>query len=1156
MATGVVITVAEKLFTVLTSQEFKEICSTFGYESQLDELADTVSTIKAVLFDADLKHQELTHGGREYIEKLKDAVYDVDDVLDEFNTMVLKAKKKNGGKTLKKMRRFFSRTNQFLVAFNMSREIKKLREKLDNIAKNRQQFGFSDVFVPPKQRKETGSYAREDSIIGRESDKAAIVGLLLDKSDPQPNVEENVTFATIVGMGGLGKTALAQLAYNDEEVKDEFKVRLWVCVSNEFGMEQIFAKMIGKNAGIGMEELQREVRKVIERRKYLLVLDDVWCENHNKWVELRDFLMLGGKGSRVLITSRSKAVARAINNNHTHELQGLSDECSWRLFKKMAFETGKSPLDHELVDIGKEVVKKCANVPLSIRVVGSLLYGQHKSKWLSFKSIDLRNLGSSEDGQAEDGIMPILKYSYYNLSPSLKSCFSYCALFPKDFEIRKRTLIWLWMAHGCLDLLNDGRSIEDVGDEYFSILLHRCFFQEVKEDDYGNIDTCKMHDLIHDLAQEVAGEDLFALETATFQFEQKIRHLSISNDGCKLLTRSGDRLGEMKKLRSLCHIYYYSFHPIANNEANVDIICSNLRRLRVLDFSFPRLKNLPNSIGDLSHLRYLDLSSNYSLKILPESITKLQNLQVLNLAYSGVRELPKGLRNLHNLRHLVLNNCTKLTHMPVGMDTMTGLMALSKFVVASKTCKHGKTGRLEDLRSLMHLTGTLEIIFKSGFCSELANDREGLLRDKVHLQNIVIRWEEDPDKECSLGAVHEKLLEGLRPHCNIKGIEISGYKGIKIPSWVGSLATFFPCLIRVTLRGFDWLCNLHSLGKLVHLKVLQLSCMPMVELTESDDNTTVSDTMSTVPDGLPLFRSLEKLLLKRLPKLNGIASVRLLPRLHRLVIEDCPSMTVVPRCPSLNDLHLVGVNEDFRFTSNRKVDPSSSSLTPLDLLPHRNDDSSCDSTFYLKSLLIDKVGLVNLIFGESLKGIETLSIRGLNQESLSTAADLFQKHASSIRDLQVTYCRGLKSLCGGGIEHLTNLRYLCISDSDELDLGKLEELKPLKNLSHLTLVALSKLIHLPEGIRHLSTLRTLAIYNCKLESLPEWLSSLPSLYSLQLHYCTELKSLPEAIRHMPSLRELQVWNCKGLTDRCREPNGQDWPKISHIHSLSIVANYD
>ncbi|KAK9666473.1 hypothetical protein RND81_14G187300 [Saponaria officinalis] len=735
MATGFVITVAEKLFTLLTSEEFKDICSMFEYESRLNELADTVSAIKVVLLDAELKHQELTHRGREFIEKLNDAVYDVDYVMNEFNTMFQKEKGENNGKTLEKVRRFFSRSNQILVAHNMSHEVKNLREKLDSVAKNRQQFDFSDVFEPPKKRKEIGSYAREDGIIGRKADTEAI----------------------------------------------------------------IFAKMTGKNVGFGMEQLQREVRNMIEGRKYLLVPDDVWDENHNKWVELKDFLKLGGNGSRVLTTSRSKAVARAIENNHMYLLQGLSDEYSWRLFERMAFEQGKTPIDDDLVDIGKDVVKKCTNVPLSIRVVGSLLYGEHKSKWLSFKSIDLRKLESNKDSQAKNGIMPILKYSYYHLSPSLKSCFSYCALFPKDFEIMKTQLIWLWMAYGYLDVADDGRSIEEVDDDYFLILANRCFIQDTKlsiiqflhkEGTYGKIYSCKMYDLIHDLALEVAGKEMLGLETSVFQFNQKIRHLSMGNDGWKLLSSDGRCLGELKKLRSLHYNSHRRSKLVAANESNLNKLCSNFRRLRVLDFTVFGLKSLPNT-----------------LEILPESITKLQNLLVLNLSFCELRELPKGLRNLHNLRHLDLTHCSTLTHMPEGIDSM-----------------QVKTGQLKDLRSLINLKGRLEIIFRRGFSYDLANASEVdlLLSNKVHLNELVVGWEKDACDEHNQGAIHETLLESLRPHCNIEGIEIRGNKGVKIPSWVGSLAVFFPCLVTVSLHYFDWLYNLPSLSQHLHLKVLKL----------------------------------------------------------------------------------------------------------------------------------------------------------------------------------------------------------------------------------------------------------------------------------------------------------------------------------------------
>ncbi|KAK9666482.1 hypothetical protein RND81_14G187700 [Saponaria officinalis] len=1023
----------------------------------------------------------------------------------------------------------------------MFHEVKKLRKKLDRIAKNRQQFGLSDVFEPPKERKETGSYVREEGIIGRKADTEAIVGLLLGESEEhQSDVQENVAFVSIVGMGGLGKTALAQLVYNDDKIKDAFEVRLWVCVSNEFGMEQILAKMTGKNVGLGMEQLQREVRNMIEGRKYLLVLDDVWDENHNKWVELKDFLMLGGNGSRVLTTSRLRAVAKAIESNHMYILRGLSDENSWRLFERMAFEQGKAPLDHDLVDIGKDVVKKCANVPLSIRVVGSFLRGQHKSKWLSFRSTDLRKLGSSKDGQAEDGIIPTLKYSYYHLSPSLKSCFSYCALFPKDFVITKKELIRLWMAHGCLDVA-DGRSIEDVDDDYFSILLNRCFIQDIEEDAYGEIYLCKMHDLIHDLALEVAGKETLALETSVFQLDQKIRHLSISNVG------ASSCFGEMKKLRTFLRNISPSFLPEAN-ESNVNMICSNMRRLRVLDLSCFGLKFLPNTLGSLLHLRYLNLSDNYHLTILPESITKLQNLLVLDLTYSSVRELPKGLRNLHNLRHLELSGCTSLTHMPVGMGSMVSLQTLSMFVVAGKTSKHVKTGQLKDLRSLVNLKGRLEIVFRSGFPYDLAKAFEVvcLLNNKVHLNKLVVRWEILLE---SL-AIHEILLEGLRPHCNIKGIKIKGYKGVKIPSWVGSLAVFYPCLVEVSLHGFDWLYNLPSLGQLIHLKALRLSSLPNIEFVECNFEDASSDSMSTTSDWLSFFPSLDTLKLINLPRLKGIRSsvssrteahrklvaVQSFPRLRVLRIENCPCLTTVPRCPGLKVLRVRQVHEAFRY---RGID----------------DDSPCDS-IYLKDLEIDRVELVNLIFGESLKGIDSLSIYGFRQEMFSAAADLFQMHASSINSLDLYNCNELKSLCGGGIEQLTNLRDLRIWNSINLDLGEGDDCgmspwKSLKNLRRLYLRSLSNLIYLPQGFQHLTSLTILRISKCSLESLPEWLPSLTSLILICLENCNELKSLPEAIRDMPTLRELRVWDCKHLTDRCTEPDGQDWPKISQIPFVYI-----
>ncbi|KAL9238567.1 hypothetical protein vseg_012968 [Gypsophila vaccaria] len=901
MATGIVITVAEKLYAVLHSQELAEICSMFGYKSQLDDLKITVFTIESILLDAESKHQELTHGGRDYIERLKDTVYDVDDLLDEFNTMVQKAKGMKGGKVSKKVRRFFSRSNQFLVAYNMSHEIKNLRSKLDKIARDRQQFGFSDVYLPVKRREETMSFASEDNIIGRETDKEAIVGLLLGDSGSSNDVD----FVTIVGIGGLGKTALAQLVYNDCRMEKAFELMLWVCVSDDFVLDKIFRQMLGRKDGSTMEELQSEVRKLMQGRRYLLVLDDVWSESRDEWDNLKSFLNLGGKGSRILVTSRSKKVAKVVGDDLMYELKGLSDENSWNLFKRLAFEQGKEPVnsnDH-LFDIGKEILKKCVNVPLSIRVVGSMLYDQDESKWLSLRSANLMEIG-----QNEGGIMPILKYSYYHLPPALKTCFSYCTLFPKDFRMDKQLLIRLWLANGCLDNPHDQRSAEDVGEEYFSILLQRCFLQNVEKDFREEIKWCKMHDLIHDLALQVAGKETIVLDSNTGQFDQRIRHLSLTENGCSILESPSTQLREMKKLRTFLTVMVYP-----ELESNLTTICSQLSRLRTLNLKYAKFDTLPDVVGNLFHLRYLDVSHNERLKTLPNSITKLINLLVLNLDWTDINELPQDMRKLVNLRDLSLRHCFSLRHMPSGLDSLTSLHMLTRFVGGDETSNQGKIGKLRDLKALVCLRGVLAIKLDCDFRCDVSEYENIELLRIAQLTELHLRFSEQGD-------IHETLLTSLQPHRRLKILGIVNYKGFKLPTWSESLTTSLPHLVGIHLRNFDSLEILPSLSQLRHLNILTLHVISNVEFMESDVVVVPSD------DQLPFFPSLVELQLSELPKLKswwregtskltGEASassvvVPSFPSLRHLTLENCPNLMTFPPCSNLVSADLHGCHEE------------------------------------------------------------------------------------------------------------------------------------------------------------------------------------------------------------------------------------------------------
>jgi len=203
----------------------------------------------------------------------------------------------------------------------------------------------------------------------------------------------------------------------------------------------------------------------------LLVLDDTWNENLHQWHRLVELLMGGNpNGSWVLLTTRSRITATVVGGESVYYLKGLFEEDPWRLFNSIAFGQEHEQGNNELLELGRKIVKQCVNVPLAIRVVGSLLYGQGKEKWLSFQEVGLGGIK-----QGENGIEPILKLSYYYLEPPLKICFTYCALFPKDFVIKK-LLISLWIAQGYVVPLDKYQSIEDAGEGYFMILLRRCFF--------------------------------------------------------------------------------------------------------------------------------------------------------------------------------------------------------------------------------------------------------------------------------------------------------------------------------------------------------------------------------------------------------------------------------------------------------------------------------------------------------------------------------------------------------------------------------------------------------------------------------------------------------------------------------------------------------
>lgn len=131
-------------------------------------------------------------------------------------------------------------------------------------------------------------------------------------------------------IGGVGKSTIVQLIYNDKKIEKHFELRMWVCVLEEFDPRMITKAIIesateAKCDLLDMDLMQRRLQRVI--KEYLLVLDDVWSESCSKWDVLRVPLYAGASGSKIIVTTRSEVVSSimAVGNIPAYHLKGLSD---------------------------------------------------------------------------------------------------------------------------------------------------------------------------------------------------------------------------------------------------------------------------------------------------------------------------------------------------------------------------------------------------------------------------------------------------------------------------------------------------------------------------------------------------------------------------------------------------------------------------------------------------------------------------------------------------------------------------------------------------------------------------------------------------------------------------------------------------------------
>ncbi|XP_038975759.1 putative disease resistance protein RGA4 isoform X2 [Phoenix dactylifera] len=1029
-----------------------------------------------------------------WLRQLKDAAYEADDLLDEFEFKELHDKLHSKSKVSD----FVTPAVKLLKHFIMSDDDLK---NLKNLAGNLEKI-YLDINYMEEQLKDYNSQQRsvtretssiiQDIVVGRDKERDLILDVLLHLADePESSIKcgagsssyPSLGVLPIVGIGGVGKTALAQLIYNDERVARHFALRKWVYVFDYFDVKRISKELVydsvhdGIPDDISLDGILGKVGDATRNKRFLFVLDDVWDETGSKWRELRGILTSGAKGSMVLVTTQSPVVAEVMGTMDPIELKSLQEDDYWILFEHCAF--GEKILEKErrekLQTIGRKISEKLHGLPLAGKVLGSLLNSKlDEDYW--------KMILASEWWEHEyvlDNILPSLALSYEHLNANLKQCFAYCSIFPRGYVLEKDRLVQMWMAQGFIQNKSRVRMrMEDIGGQIFDELTSRYFFLPTLNDKHV------MHDLIRELAVFVSLDECLVISDEKGEIPETIRHLTLRTDRLDAIT-------DTCRLQNLRSILLFGDYDSERFYDFLDGMLKQSKSLRVLDLSYSsvKLKKLPDAISGLSHLRYLDVSCT-KIKQLPKSFGRLCHLQVLRMRSCHLKRLPEDMNKLINLRHLYGEADT--ISLITGIGDLIDLQELEEFRVTKK--RRHEIGELKGLRNLRRRLAIKNL--------ENVNSKkeamEAMLKDKEHLTALNLIKNLDPR---SLPDAETEIFEGLQPHPSLKELSIKGYGGTRFPTWMVE-SKFLTNLEFISLDYCVRLESLPPLGQLPVLKELHLANMHAVKRIGREF---YGDTGVAFPSLEVLkfndFKECEEWL-----EADG---AQFLPRLHIFYLQGCYKLWKVP-------------------------------------------------LLFLTSSLVElRIGYCG-DFGNALPGcLQSLtSLTDLRIRDYHFQVSLCLSNLSSLKYLELSNCPEMK-LVGGGLQFLTTLESLDLTDCPKLiessEPVQLHEQQGLRTLNGLTIADTVLLQNLWILLGSLPSLQWMRINWCHgmtnfTGEQELWFQQLTSLQELEINSCQSLESLPSSLKNFPSIRKLHILACP--KDRCQR-GGADWPKIAHIPFIRI-----
>ncbi|KAF8655760.1 hypothetical protein HU200_060919 [Digitaria exilis] len=683
----------------------------------LKEAKDHITFLKAELESMHAFMKKISDADEEpdeqdkcWAKEVRELSYDIEDSVSEFMLRVEHDSCQPHG-----IKGFISRSKKLVTTMKIKHEIAKefegLKIRVQEVSERRSRYKMD---YPVSKANKTTVDTR---LLALHAETASLVGItgprdqLIQLMDEEGTPPHQLKVFSIVGFGGLGKTTLANEIYR--KLEDKFDCQAFVPVSQKPNISKIMKKVLYKVGYVAHDnttiEMWEESELITALKKFLLdkrcLLHSICIWDASAWDIIRCALPENNKDSRVITTTRNEAVARACCTNHiecVYKMKALSDLDSRSLFFKRIFDSEETCPPY-LDEVSAEILKKCGGLPLAIITMSSVLANQpnklKKEKW-DFVRDSLR--------------------SNFEMSPTLE----------EDYEIDRNDLTKQWVAEGFVCKAH-GRDPEDIAKSYFNELINRSMIQATDTDYSGEVNFCRVHDMMLDLILQKSREENFITVVDDIQdmagHQDKIRRLSINLDGA--INNTVARSVQLSQTRTLARygpswhwlplklfkhlrVLVFEFSGWNRSEPLLDItgICHLFQLVFLKIFARGFRLVLPSRIGDLQQLEVFDITAEiFSSKgikshILPSDIVTLSRLFHLRVPWDMI--LPEGIGNMKSLRSLYgfdLGNSLDNIKAPRELTNLTDLQIVKRHDYTSDEISREVFHALENLCNLKHL---------------------------------------------------------------------------------------------------------------------------------------------------------------------------------------------------------------------------------------------------------------------------------------------------------------------------------------------------------------------------------------------------------------------------------------------------------------------